>query len=216
MINIFKCILIISSLLLNELLHAQNKKIEPIPVVEIASSKWKLTAAYLAEVYFKSTKEELAYKIPKNYVTNFRSGPKILDKLAPQYDTTNHALNLAWLIHDVNYEEHLNRKQADVLLREMLLKAGIDNNRAWAIYWGLRTLGTFFYCKSDSCKNKEVEFSRKKAPRTKQKNMEFVFDDMKELDEKEPEDIDKVKAEIRAIFPDKAEEIIGKMNDRIE
>ena len=119
---------------------------------EVEGNLWEITVDYpdpapLLISLWDST--ILEYTVRKGYRTNFRSGPQIVDIIAPQI-STNNSINLAWLIHDIDYEGFLGdkkqgRKLADQLLYSMFLSAKLQRPRAIAVYWGVRVFGKNHY-----------------------------------------------------------------------
>lgn len=78
----------------------------------------------------------LVYEIFPGYITDFRSGPSVVNPFIPKIGDTR--LALAWLIHDVNYHGFLSKKLADRLLREMLEHAGLGSVKRNAVYYAVK------------------------------------------------------------------------------
>lgn len=78
----------------------------------------------------------LVYEIMAGYMTDFRSGPSIVNPLIPKIGDIK--LALAWLIHDVNYHGFLSKKLADRLLLEMLEHAGMGAVKRNAVYYAVK------------------------------------------------------------------------------
>ena len=78
----------------------------------------------------------LVYDIRKGYMTDFRSGPSIVNPFIPKIGDT--LLAFAWLIHDVNYHGFLSKKLADRLLLEMLEHAGMGAVKRNAVYYAVK------------------------------------------------------------------------------
>lgn len=78
----------------------------------------------------------LVYEIMEGYITDFRSGPSIVNPFIPKIG--NIMLALAWLIHDVNYHGFLSKKYADLLLREMLKHAGMSSVKSNIVYYAVK------------------------------------------------------------------------------
>lgn len=78
----------------------------------------------------------LVYEIMTGYMTDFRSGPSIVNPFIPKIGDI--LLALAWLIHDVNYHGFLSKKLADRLLLEMLEHAGMGTVKRNAVYYAVK------------------------------------------------------------------------------
>ncbi|SHM20180.1 Protein of unknown function [Fibrobacter sp. UWR3] len=78
----------------------------------------------------------LVYEIMAGYMTDFRSGPSVVNPFIPKIGDI--LLALAWLIHDVNYHGFLSKKLADRLLREMLEHAGMGTVKRNAVYYAVK------------------------------------------------------------------------------
>ena len=88
------------------------------------------------EIQAKCVPGTLVYQIRPSYVTDFRSGPSVVNPFIPKIGDI--LLALAWLIHDVNYHGFLSKKYADLLLREMLEHAGMGTVKRNAVYYAVK------------------------------------------------------------------------------
>lgn len=88
------------------------------------------------EIQAKCVPGTLVYQIRPSYVTDFRSGPSIVNPFIPKIGDIK--LALAWLIHDVNYHGFLSKKLADRLLLEMLEHAGMGAVKRNAVYFAVK------------------------------------------------------------------------------
>lgn len=88
-------------------------------------------------------KGELVYSLLTGFKTDFRSGPKIVDLIAPKIGKSDIAIS--WAIHDANYQGYLSKNVADILLYQMLLKANLEEWRCEAVYIGVDLLGDPYY-----------------------------------------------------------------------
>jgi hypothetical protein len=129
----------------------------PLEYQKNTNKTWQVTEDFITSTKLNSS-QQLFYKIDKGYITNFRSGPSIIDYLIKKLDPNNNNLNVAWLIHDVNYEGYVTQDEADRLLRNMLMQAGISPDVAGAVYYGLKFFGRNAY--SDFKNNILVHFSK--------------------------------------------------------
>jgi hypothetical protein len=184
---------------------------DKLEVNKIGKNIWQVIKDYTVQISLDK-KTVLHYRIDRGYITNFRSGPKILDIIVAQFDSNNNALNVAWLIHDVNYEGYVgDRKVADELCYAMLRNANIGLINAKAIYYGLRALGENAY--SEFRNNMLVEVVKKPFRKIAEKNYELSFEADDPQMKVVVDELDKaaVIKEIRRIFPDNAEEVIAEM-----
>ena len=90
--------------------------------------------------------EEESYKIPKGFVTNFGSSPRLLWSIIAPTD-----ILVGSLVHDYLYSKEgartyrLSRKQADKVLKNIV--SVMQNKRtAWACYRAVRLCGAKHYC----------------------------------------------------------------------
>ena len=81
------------------------------------------------------------------FMTNFRSGGVLIDKIIDQIGGL--LQQAAYLCHDAAYtpcaslgmEHPLSRKLADMLLRAILVYAGVGKFKAWLVYRSVRLFG---------------------------------------------------------------------------
>lgn len=114
---------------------------------------WKIMHKVICCIKLRN--EELKYTVNPGFRTNYRSGPDWLEKVIEKIGSP--MLAISWLVHDINYEGYLSRKQADALLYEMLLYTGKSSRIAELVYIVLRLFGRFNY---EEAKNNEfIDFS---------------------------------------------------------
>ena len=99
------------------------------------------------EIQAKCVPGTLVYQIRPSYVTDFRSGPSIVNPLIPKIGDIK--LALAWLIHDVNYHGFTSKKLADRLLLEMLKHAGLGTVKSHAVYYAVKFFAGSHYNRLD-------------------------------------------------------------------
>lgn len=95
------------------------------------------------------------YAIDNGFVTNFRSGGKLVDTFIDQIGSIY--CQLAYLIHDANYtpclslkKEHpLSRKASDELLKAMLVFGGMSKLKSSLVYNSVRLFGGSAYDEDD-------------------------------------------------------------------
>ena len=92
------------------------------------------------------------YIVREGFVSNFRSGPqcdRILDQIGDDLTQT------AYLVHDLNYNKDMDgnhamsRKEADNLLYDMLVYAGMGKFKARLVWLSVRLFGGSAYKSSD-------------------------------------------------------------------
>ena len=93
---------------------------------------WEIQYAMHIEIQSSLIHGTLVYEIRPGYITDFRSGPSIVNPFIPKIGDIK--LAIAWMIHDVNYHGFLSKKLSDQLLREMLEHAGIGVFKRNAVY----------------------------------------------------------------------------------
>jgi len=107
-----------------------------------------------------SNNEHFNYTLLKGFQTNYRSGPKRLDRLAPKFGSNK--MKICWMIHDANYEGYLSKKNADKLLYYMLINTELPAKNSEIVYIGLRMFGMFAYNTKKA--NKFVKFKHEIIP----------------------------------------------------
>lgn len=123
---------------------------------------------------------ELLYSLLSGFRTNFRSGPEIVDLIAPKTGESDVAIS--WAIHDANYSGLISRKFADILLYRMLSETTLEPWQCEAVYIGVFLLGSIFYQKDGSQDN--IEFDWPNNPRDLPiVSSEIMFDMSIELEE---------------------------------
>ena len=89
----------------------------------------------------------LIYDIKPGYITDFRSGPSIINPFLPRIGDIS--LAMAWMVHDINYHGFLSKAYSDKLLREMLSNAGIGKMKRNAAYYGVKLFAGSHYSHLD-------------------------------------------------------------------
>lgn len=95
------------------------------------------------------------FSLQKGFVTNFRSGGRIVDGFVDQIGDEKKAL--CYLVHDAIYtpcaalgmEHPLSRKKGDELLRAALVWAGMSRFKASLVYYSVRAFGHSAYWDDD-------------------------------------------------------------------
>lgn len=101
----------------------------------------------------------LTYNFEPNFITNFRSGGILVDGFIDQLGTELE--QICWLIHDSNYticsflnDKHpLTKNDADNLLYNMLLFAGLNKFKDKIIFESVQLFAYSAYYKSDDLTN---------------------------------------------------------------
>lgn len=81
--------------------------------------------------------------VPKGKVTDFASVPRILWGLIPPYGRYTEAS----VVHDYLYSIGYNRKQADKIFYELMLKAEVNKFKAYTMFKAVRLFGWIPYNK---------------------------------------------------------------------
>ena len=115
----------------------------------------------------------LSYTIKPGFITNGRSGPAIIDGFAPHFG--NDDMLVAWIVHDCNYYELLSKDLADDILRQMLIKAGMNKFKAGVVKKSVQWFGDNAY---------GLDSDEDKAMR---KYISFEWVDLKKIKSKEQE-----------------------------
>jgi len=158
----------------------------------IAQDLWEIEDEIKCELKLNHN-ESFIYSLKKGFRTNYRSGPKWIDSIAPKFGTPK--IKISWMIHDANYEGYLSKKDADKLLYLMLMETELEKMNCEIIYIGLRIFGGFNYQSTKD--NNHIEFEHKIMPRKTRSILEKTTD---------PEDL---LTEINVIFEGTNREVIN-------
>ena len=85
----------------------------------------------------------LSYDISPGFITNGRSGTGLIDGLIPHFG--NKSILTAWILHDINYYEFISKDLADEVLRQMLIKAGMNRFKASLVKKSVQWFGSNAY-----------------------------------------------------------------------
>lgn len=107
------------------------------------SELYEIQRKMIIEIQSREIEGTLIYTILPGYITDFRSGPSIVNPFIPKIGDMD--LALAWMIHDVNYHGFLSKELADKLLREMLENAGIGKFKRNAVYFAVKDFANGHY-----------------------------------------------------------------------
>lgn len=99
------------------------------------TSLWEIQYPMHIEILSDLIPGVLIYEIKPGYITDFRSGPSIVNPFIPKIGDIK--LAISWLIHDINYHGFLSKKYADQLLREMLEHAGLGKLKRNSVYYAV-------------------------------------------------------------------------------
>ena len=98
------------------------------------------------KVKIVSTDNTVEYKVPKGFITNFGSSPRILWSIIAPTD-----IMVGSLVHDYLYSKEgvqiygLSRKQADKILKK-IVSITCNKRTAWACYKAVRLCGSKYFC----------------------------------------------------------------------
>lgn len=109
---------------------------------KIGDNKWKINHNLECSIETKKG-GRFVYNIKPGVTTDFRSGPSIVDHIAPKIGICD--ISMSWLIHDINYFGYLPKDLSDSLLYTMLRRTGLDKWRCQAVYIGVTLFGPFGY-----------------------------------------------------------------------
>lgn len=94
---------------------------------------------------FKYQVGKLVITVPKGFVTDFASIPKMLWGLLPKHGK----YDIASVVHDFLYSEHnltgINRKLADKIFNYIMKESGVNCYTRKILYLGVRKFGKPFY-----------------------------------------------------------------------
>ena len=107
----------------------------PLIVEYIDGTNWKLHEEF--SYYLKDNEDEII-TVPKGYITDFASVPKILRLVAK-----NHELfNKASILHDFLYEtQEYSKEEADIIYKDAMEVFGVTEGRANLYYLVVKFFG---------------------------------------------------------------------------
>lgn len=109
-------------------------------IVKSVGSKWQLTESFT--FYFEQNGKVKNLKIPKGFITDFASVPKILFSIFPPIGRYNKAT----IIHDYLYSKKvLPRKTADLYFLQAMQVLGVSKWRRYAMFYAVRFFGAKSY-----------------------------------------------------------------------
>ena len=109
----------------------------------IGVRKWMVDEPIVVDIITKES-GVLTYNISPGFITDFRSGNKIIDWLVPHVGSRDIAI--AYLCHDIEYVladmDGVSKKQADINLRQMLKLAGVSSWKCELVYRSVQLFGS--------------------------------------------------------------------------
>lgn len=117
-------------------------------VKSITPTKWQLTGDFF--YYFNESDKEKGILIPRNFITDFASSPRLLWSLVPPTGRYTKAAVLHDYLYSKDEELELNisRKQADKIFLNAMQVLGVKKWRAYAMYFAVRIFGFKAYKKN--------------------------------------------------------------------
>jgi len=101
--------------------------------------RWRLVLPF---EYYRTGREHIRYKIPKGFVTDFASVPRILWPILPPYGRYGKAA----VLHDYLYRSGAaERKEADLIFKEAMEVLGVAKWKKELLYLGVRLFGAKRY-----------------------------------------------------------------------
>ncbi len=108
----------------------------PLVVTPIGDGRrWKLLEPF---IYYRTGREHLRYRVPKGFITDFASVPRLLWPILPPYGRYGKAA----VLHDWLYRSGIeDRKGADLIFKEAMGVLGVAKWKIAVLYWGVRLFG---------------------------------------------------------------------------
>lgn len=122
------------------------------PIVQdLCNGFWKLH-----EPLFYDASDYRSWMIPRGFITDFGSVPKIVDCIIPAIESV---ADPAYILHDYLYGMHRKgddrcngRDDADNILYEALRICGVGRIKAGTIYYAVRCFGSFAWNRKEDNK----------------------------------------------------------------
>ena len=108
-------------------------------LVESLGKLWRLARPY--NFYYEINSVRIHVVVPKGFLTDFASTPKILYPIFPPVGIYNKATMLHDYLYDITCTLNITRKQADQFLLQALEVLGVSFLKRWLMYLGIRLGG---------------------------------------------------------------------------
>lgn len=122
-----------------------NKFTSDLIVKSYSETDWQLTEKFY--FYFEENGKRINIIVPKDFITDFASVPRILWSIFPPTGRYTKAA----VLHDYLYSNRatilINRKQCDKMFLKAMEVLGVKNWVRNTIYCAVRMFGGFFYKK---------------------------------------------------------------------
>ena len=108
------------------------------------------------QVVLHTDEGKLVYSIESGFITDLRSGGRLVDYIIPHFGTEKYTL--APLVHDASFQSHcVSFELANEIFRQMLIWSGVKPWRARVAYWGVSScFGRMAYNKRDKWDKKNA------------------------------------------------------------
>lgn len=113
----------------------------PLIVKSLGDGLWEIQVAF--EYYTYEDGKKIIYTIPKGFVTNFASVPRILQSVFQVFGKHGKAA----VLHDYLYSfsAHVCKKKADLLFLEAMGVLGVDEFTKNSLYYAVKFFGDDAY-----------------------------------------------------------------------
>ena len=116
---------------------------KPLIVKPLDSRKWELIEEF--EYYTDVFKERTSIKVPKGFITDFASTPRILWSVFPPWGKYGKAA----VLHDYLYQTAMfDRKTCDLIFKEAMDVLGVGKIKRELMYLAVRLFGKKHYNKT--------------------------------------------------------------------
>jgi len=116
---------------------------KPLIVKPLDSRKWELVEEF--EYYTDVFKERIIIKVPKGFITDFASTPRILWSVFPPWGRYGKAA----VLHDYLYQTAMfDRKTCDLIFKEAMDVLGVGKIKRNLMYLAVRVFGEKHYNKT--------------------------------------------------------------------
>jgi hypothetical protein len=114
-------------------------------LTKVDDTYWRLKSNY--QVIAITDEGNLHFNMSAGWVTDLRSGSRILDTVVPKYG--NKAYDATILLHDMSYSGWVSKDVADELLYQGMILSGISKIRAKLAWQAVHTFGNGGYYSLD-------------------------------------------------------------------
>lgn len=123
-----------------------SKFTTPLQIEFLDGKDFKLLESF---EYYRTDDASEIYKVPKNFVTDFASIPRLFWSILPPTGTRRNRYGKAAVLHDYFYDANckykMSRRQADLIFLEAMKAVKVNAFIRYLLYYNVRLFGKNYY-----------------------------------------------------------------------